>query len=62
MSEWKKSDADFQKEVNLCSLAGSGIESSSDQAPEPGKDHQYYCLTCKASSDDRHKLCSPALK
>ena len=62
MSKWEKSDADFIKDAAICTLNDPRNDVSSDPAGKPDSKDEFYCRTCKGTSSDWKKLCSPALR
>ncbi|MGD0101661.1 MAG: hypothetical protein ABSC60_15045 [Acidobacteriota bacterium] len=62
MSDWEKGTSGYENDARICSLASSGNERDLDLVEALAKDSQFFCLTCKRSSSDPKKLCSPAFK
>ncbi len=54
--------SDSPYECNVCSLSHSKEQRDIDLLKQLAEESQYYCLTCKGTSNDIKKLCSPAFK
>jgi hypothetical protein len=58
----KDRDFDHDYDRNICSLSGSGDPGDLAVLEDLANGSDYFCLTCKGSSRDPKKLCSPAFK
>jgi len=56
----KDLDQEYDPNFRVCSLSGNTDQKDVEQLERLSKDSQYYCLTCKRSSNDAARLCSPA--